>query len=99
MAKHRNVRKLKEVLLNTKLTCQQMDLILYTVPRDPEASTIIDTAGMSKPSISTEIDVYYHINQKEIIEHTLETNHINGRINDDKRSFIESNLVVCVPSL
>ena len=42
-----------------------------------------------KPSLSTEIAIYRDINQKEIFERALETNHIKGRTNDNQRLFIK----------
>ena len=43
MTKLRNVRKLKEVLLDSKLTHKQIALTLYTVLKDPDAPVMIDT--------------------------------------------------------
>ena len=91
-------RKLKEVLLDSKLTHEQTALTSYTFLKDSEVSGIIDRAGISKLSNFTGIHIYHDINQKEIIDHPFEINYINGRTNDDKGSFIKSNLVICAPS-
>ena len=88
MGKHRFVRKLKEVLLNSKLTIEQRVLTSYSVLKDSEDAEIIDTAGMSKLWIATHIAIFHENNQKEIIEHALKTNRINARANDNKHSFI-----------
>ena len=40
-----------------------MALTLCTVSRDPEIVAMIDSAGMSKPSIATKIVIYHDINQ------------------------------------
>ena len=70
---------------------------LYTVSKDLEVAAIIDTARMSKPSISTKIVIYHDNTRKEIFGLALEINHIKGRINDVQHSFIKSNLVACAP--
>ena len=76
-----------------------MALTFYTVSKDPDVAKKIDTAGMSKPSIATQITFFHDNNQKEIIEHAFKPNHINGRTNDDKHSSIKSKFVSCAPSL
>ncbi len=50
---------------------------------------------MSKPSKSTEISLHNDNNLKEIIDHVSKTNHVNGRVDDDKRSFIETIFIAC----
>ena len=45
MRKLRHVQTLKNVLLNTKLTFQQMALTLYTLSKDPDVATIIGPPG------------------------------------------------------
>ena len=77
MAKHKNARKLKEALLDSKLTCKQRSLTLYTVSNDSEVAAIIDTAEMSKPSTSIEITIYHDNNQKEIFGLALEKSTIS----------------------
>ena len=75
-----------------------MALTLYTVSKDPDVAVIISTARMSKLSIAIEIAIYTDNNLKEIIDRVLEINHINGRANGNKSSFIESILVACASS-
>ena len=99
MRKHRHVQTLKNALLNNKLTFQQKSLTLYTLSQDPEVAAIIGTAGMSKLTIDEEIAIHNDNNIKEIIELVSKTDHIKGRANDDKRSFIESIFVACASSL
>ena len=75
-----------------------MTFTLCTGLKDPEIAAIIATAGISKPSIGTEITLHNDNNLKEIINHVSKINHVNGRSQDDKRSIIESIFVSCASS-
>ena len=80
------------------MTKEQQYLTLYSVLIDPELETIIKLAGITINSTNTTISCFNEYMRKKMINFAAEKNQLRGRINDDKRSFIESNLVSCIDS-
>ena len=93
MAKSREVKKVKDVILNPNLTSEQQSLTLHSVLKDPELSSIIKDAGISISS-STENVAKFHAKQSNrILKFALTTNEVKGRTTNERRAFVMSNLV------
>ena len=93
MAKSREVKKVKDVILNPNLTSEQQSLTLHSVLKDPELSSIIKDAGISISS-STENVAKFHAKQtNRILKFALTTNEVKGRTTNERRAFVMSNLV------
>ena len=96
--KSRDAKKLKDMILDNNKTKEQQALVLHTVLSDPDLSHIIKLAGIQIRSKFEEIAVFSENRRLEILKLASDKNNEKGRVNDDKRSFIESQLVSISPS-
>ena len=93
MAKSREIKKMKNVILNPILTSEQQSLTLHSVLKDPGLSSIIKNASISISS-SYENVAKFHVNQaKKILTFALRTNKEKGRTTNDMHAFAISNLI------
>ena len=91
--KKRECDKLKDMILDKNKTEEQQALILHTVLTDPDLSNLIELAGIKIRSKFEQIALYSENRRLEILKLASSKSNEKGRVNDDKRSFIESQYV------
>jgi hypothetical protein len=97
MAKSRQVSKIRNAILNSGLSCAQQIVALRDAANHPQLRTIVKSAGLIIPDES-EVAFFHESQRKRIFETAFSTEKKEGRTTDDKRSFLESNLVACATS-
>ena len=96
--KSRDIKKLKEKILDKSMTNDQQALVLYSVLSDPDLSTIVRIAGIQVNSKFDNIAIFNERRRLAMMNFASTKNSGKGRVTDDRRSFIESQLVSIAPS-
>ena len=86
------------MILDKNNTEEQQALVLHTVLTDPDLSTIMKLAGIQIKSKFEQIAIFSENRRLEMLKLASCKNKEKGRVNDDRRSFIEYQLVSILPS-
>ena len=86
------------MILDKNKTVEQQALILRTVLTDPELSDIVSLAGIRINSTFENIAIFNEHRRISMLDIASSKNSLQGRVSDDRRSFIQSQLVSTVPS-
>ena len=98
MKKSRDIKKLKDTILDKSMTEDQQALVLHSVLTDPDLSSIIKIAGIRIKSNFENIAICNEHRRLAMLNLASSKNSGKGRLTDDRRSFIESQLVSIAPS-
>ena len=96
--KNRDIKKLKETILDKSMTNDQQALVLHSVLSDPDLSMIVRIAGIQVNSTFDNIAIFNELRRLTMMNLASFKNSGKGRVTDDRRSFIESQLVSIAPS-
>ena len=96
--KSRDIKKLKETILDKSMTNDQQAFVLYSVLSDPDLSTIVRIAGIQVNSTFDNIAIFNERRRLAMMNLASTKNSGKGRVTDDRRSFIELQLVSIAPS-
>jgi hypothetical protein len=97
MAKSRQVSKIRNTILNTRLSHAQQIVALRDAANHLQLRSIVKSAGLVIPD-ETEVALFHESQRKRLFETTFSTEKKQGRSTDDRRSFLEANLVACANS-
>jgi hypothetical protein len=97
MAKSRQVSKIRNTILNTRLSHAQQIVALRDAANHPQLRSIVKSAGLFIPD-KTEVVLFHESQRKRLFETAFSTEKKQGRSTDDRRSFLEANLVACANS-
>ena len=98
MKKHRDIKRLKNVILDKSMSEDHQALVLHSVLNDPELSNIIKLAGIWINSTFENIALFNEQRRISMLDIASSKNSVQGRVSDKRRSFIQSQLVSTVPS-
>jgi hypothetical protein len=93
MAKSHQVKKIIEAILDPKLSRPQQILAFYEAANHSQIRSTVKSAGLTSP-VENYVAHYLLEQQKKMIGSAAETTKTKGRPMDDRRSFIEANLLV-----
>ncbi len=97
MAKSRQVTKIRNSILNSGLSHAQQIVALRDAANHPQLRSIVKSAGQIVPDES-QVALFHESQRKRLFETAFSTEKKQGRSTDDKRSFLEANLVACANS-
>jgi hypothetical protein len=97
MAKSRQVKKIIEAILDPKLSRPQQILAFHEAANHPRMRSTVKSAGFTSPTENS-VTNYLLEQQKKMIQSAAETTKLRGRPTDDRRSFIEANILACADS-
>jgi hypothetical protein len=97
MAKSRQVKKILDSILDPKLSRPQQILAFHEAMNHPRIQATVKSAGLTSPDDNS-VAHFLLLQQKKMIESAGETAKAKGRPTDDRRSFIEANLLACAES-
>jgi hypothetical protein len=98
MAKSRQVSKIRNTILNTRLSHAQQIVALRDAANHPQLRTsIVKSAGLVILD-ETEVALFHESQRKRLFETVFSTKKKQGRSTDDRRSFLEAILVACANS-
>ena len=98
MKKLRDVKRLKNVILDKSMSEDHQALILHSVLNNPELSNVIKLAGIRINSTFENIAVYNEERRLSMLHIASSKNSVQGRVSDKRRSFIQSQFVSTAPS-
>ena len=87
-----DVKKLEEFILDRNKSEEQQALVLHTVLTDPELSNIVKLAGIQIRSKFEQNAIFSENCRLEMLKLVVCKNKEKEGVNDDRRSFIESQL-------
>lgn len=98
MKKLRDIKRLKNVILDKSMSEDHQALVLHSVLNDPELSNIIKLAGIRINSTFENIAIFNEQRRLSMMDIASSKNSVQGRVSDKRRSFIQSQLVSTAPS-
>ena len=90
---YRHVKKIKDIILDKSYTLQQQAYIVKLLFKDTDLEPVINESGIKIKTDMEEVAIFNTNQTKNIIQLASTTSNKNGKLNDDRRSFIESNII------
>ena len=84
-------------MLSDKLSKSQQVLVLHEVSNKQELRHLVQSAGLMVPE-EAKLAMFERKQKQKMIDQALKTERTRGRATDDKRSFVETNIVAGIGS-
>jgi hypothetical protein len=97
MAKSRQITRIRNAILDSSLNQSQQILALHEAANHPSLRSIMKSAGLIRP-MADEVAMYHEEQRKRLFTLARGTQRKEGQTSNDRRSFVESNLVACADS-
>ena len=88
---------LKDAMLSDQLSKSQQVLVLHEVSNKQELRHLVQSAGLVVPE-EAKLAMFERRQKQKMIDQALKTETTRGRATDDKRSFVETNIVAGIGS-